>query len=113
MNDLRIPKNISALERRVYEIIRLRASGMTLQQVADIADVSAMTVQRYAPPLPAEKRQPRTPIQKQAPGPVIHGVDRERDPLLDALVRRLPPLTSVPAALLRDEDEAWRARRAR
>ena len=95
------------------EIIRLRASGMTLQQVADIADVSAMTVQRYAPPLPTEKRQPRATIQRQAPDSVIHGVDRERDPLLDALVRRLPPLASVPAALLRDEDEAWRARRAR
>ncbi len=49
MNDLRIPKNISALERRVYEIIRLRAKfvGVSINELCARTGVAPSTFSRW------------------------------------------------------------------
>lgn len=49
MNDLRIPKNISALERRVYEIIRLRAKfvGVSINELCVRTGVAPSTFSRW------------------------------------------------------------------
>ena len=49
MSDLRIPKNISALERRVYEIIRLRAKfvGVSINELCARTGVAPSTFSRW------------------------------------------------------------------
>lgn len=49
MNDQRIPKNISALERRVYEIIRLRAKfvGVSINELCARTGVAPSTFSRW------------------------------------------------------------------
>lgn len=49
MSDLPIPKNISALERRVYEIIRLRAKfvGVSINELCARTGVAPSTFSRW------------------------------------------------------------------
>jgi transcriptional regulator with XRE-family HTH domain len=49
MSDLQIPKNISALERRVYEIIRLRAKfvGVSINELCARTGVAPSTFSRW------------------------------------------------------------------